>query len=92
MDAIEKRARELLAAEYETDGRKLWADQIRAGNVSRVQQRAINATRAALTPPEGYVLVLVDSVKSCACGCGRYCCTHCGTELGCYKPASPEVP
>jgi hypothetical protein len=42
----------------------------------------LRCQRTALTPPEGYVLVPVDSVKQCACGCHRYCCVHCGTELG----------
>lgn len=46
--------------------------------------------QAALTPPEGDVLVPVDSVKQCACGCHRHCCVHCGTELG-GLAARPEV-
>lgn len=41
--------------------------------------------------PEGYVLIPAEAVKQCACGCGRYCCTHCGTELGGFA-ARPEVP
>ena len=54
-------------------------------------QAVLDLVRTALKPPEGYVLVPSDSVKQCACGCGRYCCTHCGTELGGFA-ARPEVP
>lgn len=40
----------------------------------------------------GFVLVPVDSVKKCACGCYRYCCVHCGTELGGVDSDRPEAP
>lgn len=29
-----------------------------------------------------FVLVPSDSVRSCGCGCHRYSCASCGTELG----------
>ncbi|WP_277381602.1 hypothetical protein [Stenotrophomonas maltophilia] len=59
MDAIEKRARELLAAEIEKlEGYKLSAAQIRAGSqLGPILAACHAAIIAALTPPEGYVLV-----------------------------------
>lgn len=54
MDAVEKRARELLAAEY-------MLSLSRAGPKQRhLHACAIRAIIAALTPPEGYVLVPVE--------------------------------
>lgn len=52
MDAIEKRARELLAAHAED-----------SGYIVR-EYEAIAAIIAALTPPEGYVLVPVELVTA----------------------------
>lgn len=53
MDAIEKRARELLAAEYERIGNHNAAGDARRG----LYQPEIAAVVATLTPPEGYVMV-----------------------------------
>ncbi|QGM07093.1 hypothetical protein [Stenotrophomonas maltophilia] len=57
MDAIEKRARELLAAEYEKGQFRAYAPEIRSGAGTAFDEeiRAIVAIIAALTPPEGYV-------------------------------------
>lgn len=64
MDAIEKRARELLAAEVDQDaaampGVEEVATSIREGGHGDVLfvPTALRAIIAALTPPEGYVLV-----------------------------------
>ncbi|AYZ71298.1 hypothetical protein [Stenotrophomonas maltophilia] len=56
MNAIEKRARDLLAAEYERIGNHNAAGDARRG----LYQPEIAAVVAALTPPEGYVLVPVE--------------------------------
>lgn len=57
MSDNEKRARELLAAEFNPDGR----EQFKRGELVVVTTAsAINAIIAALTPPEGYVLVPVE--------------------------------
>ncbi|KAA3597375.1 hypothetical protein JY452_02925 [Stenotrophomonas maltophilia] len=50
MDAIEKRARELLAQAFGCEPGELLPVEVRA-------VRAVLAYHAALTPPEGYVLV-----------------------------------
>lgn len=65
MDAIEKRARELLAAEIEKiEGYKL-AAQIRAGSqLGPIMAVCHAAIIAALTPPEGYVLVPVEPTET----------------------------
>jgi len=69
MTDIEKRARELLASEYEADGCMQLARMIRSGAVtdpvfgSVKIMRAMRAITAALTPPEGYVLVPVAVAK-----------------------------
>ncbi|MCF3495719.1 hypothetical protein JAK49_06155 [Stenotrophomonas maltophilia] len=64
MDAIEKRARELLAAEYANRGSPRYADEIRDTELADFGDddiaMAIRAIIAALTPPEGYVLVPVE--------------------------------
>lgn len=59
MDAIEKRARELLAAEWEKCGDvgRNVARGLCAGASLPMDVPAIRAIIAALTPPEGYVLV-----------------------------------
>ena len=92
MNAIEKRARELLAAQYPDDCGYETREWIMACQYGDAE--TINAIIAALTPPDGFVLVPVDSVSQCGCGCHRYCCRHCGTELGghSYEPTRPEVP
>lgn len=65
MDVIEKRARELLAAEIEKlEGYKLAAAQIRAGTQLGPIMAACHASiMAALTPHEGYVLVPVEPTE-----------------------------
>ncbi len=50
MDAIEKRARELLAQAFGCEPEELLPVEVRA-------VRAVLAYHAALTPPDGYVLV-----------------------------------
>lgn len=67
MDAIEERARQLLAAvskeRYGWIG-ELWNIALRdsPGKVTLSGSDAINAVVAALTPPEGYVLVPLESL------------------------------
>lgn len=56
MSAIEKRARELLAAQYERIGNLNAASDARRG----LYQPELAAIAAALTPPEGFVLVPVE--------------------------------
>ncbi|GEM_PF-3687378 len=41
--------------------------------------------------PEGFVMVPVDSVVPCGCGCHRHCCRHCGYELGGHASRLPGV-
>ncbi len=62
MDAIEKRARDLLAAEWEKCGDvgQNVATGIRAGASLPMDLPAIRAIIAALTPPEGHVVVTRD--------------------------------
>ncbi|HEL3014822.1 TPA: hypothetical protein UN285_000611 [Stenotrophomonas maltophilia] len=56
MDAIEKRARELLDAELRKLGLHEDAYHVGCGaGLDRNDQAAINAIAAALTPPDGYV-------------------------------------
>ncbi|WP_313217516.1 hypothetical protein [Stenotrophomonas sp.] len=57
MSDIEKRARELLAAELRAKGLMTLADAVASGEED--DSSAIRAIIAALTPPEGYVLVPV---------------------------------
>lgn len=64
MDAIEKRARELLAAEYRSNRRNTHAEMIESGDDPTTHDEfAIRAIIAALTPPEGYVLVPVEELQ-----------------------------
>lgn len=63
MDAIEKRARELLADEMERSGRKGTANKIRQGRPAMFPEE-LRAIVTALTPPEGYVLVPVALVNA----------------------------
>lgn len=60
MDAIEKRARELMAYEHRQDQRRAKGIRIGHKSVSRDDHLAVCAIVAALTPPEGYVLVPVE--------------------------------
>lgn len=64
MDAIEKRARELLAEQYRNGGASVAASEILAGRSGWPNQMALAAIRAALTPPEGYVLVPVEPTEA----------------------------
>jgi len=66
MDAIEKRARELLAAEYERSGYGGSAEGIRTGDdcAHDLETASIRAIIAALTPPEG--CVPANAVLVCA--------------------------
>ncbi|WP_171955610.1 hypothetical protein [Stenotrophomonas maltophilia] len=61
MNDIEKRAREMLAKAYEADGMGGRAGLIRNPNeyMEKPDRRALSCIIAALTPPEGYVLVPV---------------------------------
>lgn len=62
MDAIEKRARERLDTELRKLGLHEDAYHVGCGaDLDRNDQAAINAIAAALTPPEGYVLVPVEA-------------------------------
>ncbi|HEL4264438.1 hypothetical protein D7T48_12095 [Stenotrophomonas maltophilia] len=64
MDAIEKRARQLLDAELRKVGLHEDAYHVGCGaDVDRNDQAAINAISAAITPPDGYVLVPVVPTK-----------------------------
>lgn len=78
MDAIEKRARELLAAEYERSGYGGSAEGIRSGDdcAHDLEDASIRAIVAALTPPEGYVLVPVDLLRM---------------VIGCAYPVSTDI-
>lgn len=64
MSNIEKRARELLAAEYASRGSPRYADEIRDTELADFGDddiaMAIRAIIAALTPPDGYVLVPME--------------------------------
>ncbi|WP_313178959.1 hypothetical protein [Stenotrophomonas sp.] len=60
MDAIEKRARELLAQAFGCEPEELLPVEVRA-------VRAVLAYHAALTPPEGYVLVPVEPTVEMLC-------------------------
>lgn len=61
MNDIEKRARalELLAERYDRKGKLIDARDIRADDLETEQEIAVQAIIAALTPPEGWVLVPV---------------------------------
>lgn len=60
MNAIEKRARELLVEKFRRHGYEYEANQILEGKgLTPFTAVTLNAINAALTPPEGYVLVPV---------------------------------
>lgn len=66
MDDIEKRARELLAVELDSYCMTFSARMVRAGGLmtnAPIIQAALLAVIAALTPPEGYVLVPVEPTR-----------------------------
>lgn len=60
MDAVEKRARELLAAEYEKGQFRAYGPEIRSGGAGSTWDEEVRAIIAALTPPAGYVLVPLE--------------------------------
>jgi hypothetical protein len=68
MSEIEKRARELLAAEYERRGSRTYAESLRVTPLwafgDDESAMGIRAIIAALTPPEGYVLVPVEPTEA----------------------------
>ncbi|MBN5015984.1 hypothetical protein JY408_03185 [Stenotrophomonas maltophilia] len=70
MDAIEKRARELLAVEYERFDLPSTAAGARAGAYDL--NPSMRAVVAALTPPEGYVLVPVEPTAEMISAAWRY--------------------
>ncbi|WP_442246747.1 hypothetical protein ACS0OQ_13600 [Stenotrophomonas riyadhensis] len=74
MDAIEKRARELLAVEYEKLDLPSTAAGARAGAYDL--NPSMRAVVAALTPPEGCVLVPAELLRMVA---------------GCAYPVSSEI-
>lgn len=61
---IEKRARGLLAATYKARGELLSAYNIERGELHSLYSAEIAAVCAALTPPEGYVLVPVKATEA----------------------------
>lgn len=64
MNDIEKRARELLAAEFEKDGETIMAEHVRGDLLGHEwPTHAIRAIIAALTPPEGYWRALQDAAR-----------------------------
>ena len=85
MDAIEKRARELLAAEYSKAGG--FADP-------STEVCAVRAIIAALTPPESYVLVPVEpTVEMIVAGNEAENESKFASEIyGAMLDARPEVP
>lgn len=56
MSDIERKARQLLASEMERSGRKGTANKIRQGRPAMFREE-LRAIIAALTPPEGWVLM-----------------------------------
>lgn len=74
MDAIEKRARELLARAYEADGLVGRAGVIRNPSqyMEKPDRRALGCIIAALTPPEGYVLVPLEPTEAMVAAAWRY--------------------
>ncbi|MCU1116284.1 hypothetical protein JAK73_00275 [Stenotrophomonas maltophilia] len=79
MDAIEKRARELYAKAFREQGMELTAERlddictkIEGGSL----RASLDAIKAALTPPEGYVLVPVELLRM---------------VIGCAYPVSTDI-
>ena len=63
MEDIEKRARELLAAEYEKGQFRAYAPEIRSGSAGATWNEEVRALIAALTPPEGYADAIRDAAR-----------------------------
>lgn len=89
MDAIEKRARELLAAEYKDRGSLVNAMNIEMGGQTYAAELA--AIIAALTPPEGYVLV-PERPSARMCATLRAAGIHDLALWNALLAARPEVP
>lgn len=68
MDDIEKKARELLATEYERRGSRTYAESLRVTPLwafgDDESAMGIRAIIAAITPPEGYVMVPVEPTEA----------------------------
>lgn len=69
---IEKRARELLAAEYEKGQFRAYGPEIRSGSAGTTWDEEVRAIIAALTPPEGYVLIKADTLQDLATDAEEY--------------------
>lgn len=68
MSDIDKRARELLAVAYEQDGRYGMAESVRERTqMLGLDDVAIRGIVAALTPPDGYVLVPAELTHEMYC-------------------------
>lgn len=63
MDAIEKRARELFADQLRKECQFEYAHHVAVGGDVDPDGAALRAIIAALTPPEGYVLVPVEPTE-----------------------------
>lgn len=70
MDKIERRARELLAAEWESRGAWVEASFIRGPMYAG--DPVLCAIIAALTPPEGFVLVKAETLQDLASDAEEY--------------------
>ena len=79
----QQRAREFLALGLDEFGHHTEAANVRKGIDLDCYRTELWAITAALrAAPEGFVLVPVESVAPCGCGCHRHCCRYCGYELG----------
>lgn len=97
MDAIEKRARELLAKVHADSGWTGLANEIRLNATFDIDHGlALAAIRAALTPPEGYVLVPVEPtevmVNNGTTSCQWITPLECERVYKAMLAARPEVP
>jgi len=94
MDAIEKRARELLAKVHADAGWTRLANEIRLNATFDIDHGlALAAIRAALTPPEGFVLVPVQPTEAMEYA-GQIACDltgDAGTIWDAMLTARPEV-
>lgn len=83
----QQRAREFCPKEFGINASAFGGIRLRGYTETQMLEAITAALRAA---PEGFVMVPVDSVLPCGCGCYRVCCRSCGTELGGYDTASPQ--
>jgi hypothetical protein len=79
MDAIEKRARELYAEAFRAQGMELTAERlddictkIEGGSL----RASLDAIKAALTPPEGYVVVPLEPTRDMLRAPAKIVCGH----------------